>query len=1616
MITILVLFALLGCEQKCQKNEAVFIDSKVTGLRYDAGNGLVGTTDKDGVFLYQQSQAVKFYVGNLYLGKGIPVSKPKNVQAKRDMIVTPFVLAKNSEINNSRVLKISRLLQSLDEDANPSNGITISEETKKAFSETRVLEQIRLDTLATEEGITLRDLNKTRNHLEETFGISSPENSSNSNEDNTSDTQNDSNSSTTTDTNTSDSNTSSTELNATNDTDRNSTDTQNDTNTSTSIDTNTTDSNTSNIESNTTNSTDTNSTDTNSSSNNTDTQPPTITLKGEQNITLYSDEHFVEPGFEAMDNVDGNITNDVNASGSVDMNTPGSYAITYIAVDKAGNEETKTRSVTVRPVPVAQTQSVVVVENHHIDIKLNAITYDANKKSFTIISTPQHGVLSGIAPNVTYTPLEDFVGSDSFGFKVSDDTRESNITQINIEIAPSNITKALSAGDASFVTEQEIHDALDKNNAKLKKTCQDRVDFIFKNSNYTSFDTIWASSYTYSMGSENTPIFVSKNGTKEYNYGWIGEKDNGVRYAFIGMSIFSPGRYNGGKDNTTYKALDSEIIQLFNWLFKQDSNRTIFSKQLTVLTSSSQEESDIKTWMAEHNITSNWNFTQDLSLLDGVNFDIFVQLYPNNSDLIQKAMQQGKAVIAYTDWAYISKDSVLSAFGLGSGWYQSATVNNLATKDKICDVLPSEKLKKAINHLKNSDLDFDYSQNGVCTTYVGRITCLDDKLLNSDNDTLGRAFMDGTNFLKNGLSSFDYAGKNIFDTHDRLLKLAVLLGDKYRQNIHYPMDKIKTDDTTFYKALFADYSVSYARGNNRLQTDLGDYTAAPQTLHDVNTEDVNITLTPSKYDEWTSALVYALPGQKVTIKRVDNSHNEVKIRLTMIRKGSSRVWNPDSYTRPQFMRSHELKIEQGKEYNLSSPYGGTIMVYSKGVSANAVPFTLEFKQIAKHPTLSKFDDQSIQDFLDDLESSNFDWADIKTPYVEIHSLKSKLKSAFDTAGYFPYHNDVKLYIRDLKHYLIESNLNLAGFKGDELALNQNVQTFCSDFNLDCASDIHIKPKVQHINSDVRAHCGSGCSGNPFDVTWGVTGTSWGDNHEFGHNMQPNRLKIYGARSGEVSNNIFPLHANWLYLKDHNMSLHPNIEHTPSNIEAFDMLYKAIKDGKNATLNEHPLWKDSGTYDKVFERLSFYAQIVYELKSWDIYTKLYLTERLFGDALTNDAKWNSQKGALGFSDYTLADTKTVEGNDFMAIVLSNLTKKDFRDYFDMWGISISQKAKDQIVTNGFPNGVVKREYFIRSKNEWTLDLPHKSVILDGTDIDKRRLSGVCVKQSSLSECNSINIVHTLPTPQNGSVYFVSKYADNGPTNSIGSGTNTYTTLNVHATDDLNQSITLKLRAAKTIDGNGVDGTLVGMNDTTTVNDQNTSLVIWLDPSDNNLDANRTYSMKDTPIIKVVHDNQTIGQIIVQMNDFKVPNIIALTDINNSLIQSYPKEEFATYFVTSIPSQGPSNYKWTGATQTEKFLNIKVKDDSGNLYDMKLESKRDGYSFTGNSGNYTDINSGFIWTGYTGNALIVRFNTNDNPNLPSGHYKSVEPIILNAKLWNTNSDLRELLYINVDIVIP
>src|SRR5207244_8272802 len=88
-------------------------------------------------------------------------------------------------------------------------------------------------------------------------------------------------------------------------------------------------------------------------------------------------------------------------------NYNGADSFTFKANDGTVDSSAATVSLTVTAVndaPVANAQSVTLAEDASKAITLSATDVDGDTLTFSLVAGPAHGALSGVAPNVTYTP------------------------------------------------------------------------------------------------------------------------------------------------------------------------------------------------------------------------------------------------------------------------------------------------------------------------------------------------------------------------------------------------------------------------------------------------------------------------------------------------------------------------------------------------------------------------------------------------------------------------------------------------------------------------------------------------------------------------------------------------------------------------------------------------------------------------------------------------------------------------------------------------------------------------------------------------------------------------------------------------------------------------------------------------------------------------------------------------------------------------------------------------------------------------------------------------------------------------------------------------------------
>lgn len=144
----------------------------------------------------------------------------------------------------------------------------------------------------------------------------------------------------------------------------------------------------------------------------------------------------------SSDPANGTVSNFDAATGKLayvpDKNFSGQDSFTFTASD--GNSRSAAATITinvggVNDAPVAKAQTLSVDEDSELNITLGGDDVDGDELSYAIVDGPSHGSLGTLnakTGSVTYKPDLNYNGTDSFTFKVSDGTLESEAATVTV--------------------------------------------------------------------------------------------------------------------------------------------------------------------------------------------------------------------------------------------------------------------------------------------------------------------------------------------------------------------------------------------------------------------------------------------------------------------------------------------------------------------------------------------------------------------------------------------------------------------------------------------------------------------------------------------------------------------------------------------------------------------------------------------------------------------------------------------------------------------------------------------------------------------------------------------------------------------------------------------------------------------------------------------------------------------------------------------------------------------------------------------------------------------------------------------------------------------------------
>ncbi len=142
-----------------------------------------------------------------------------------------------------------------------------------------------------------------------------------------------------------------------------------------------------------------------------------------------------------------------------DTNFNGSDSFQFITDDGDLQSIAATIEITINPVndaPTAHDQSLNTVEDHSIAVALTGNDIESDTLTFSIVTQPSQGVLTGGPIDWTYTPNTNYFGSDSFTFISNDGLSDSPEGSISIDVTPENDLPESEDADYSLDENSEL--------------------------------------------------------------------------------------------------------------------------------------------------------------------------------------------------------------------------------------------------------------------------------------------------------------------------------------------------------------------------------------------------------------------------------------------------------------------------------------------------------------------------------------------------------------------------------------------------------------------------------------------------------------------------------------------------------------------------------------------------------------------------------------------------------------------------------------------------------------------------------------------------------------------------------------------------------------------------------------------------------------------------------------------------------------------------------------------------------------------------------------------------------------------------------------------------------
>ncbi|MBI5742121.1 MAG: cadherin-like domain-containing protein [Nitrospirae bacterium] len=250
--------------------------------------------------------------------------------------------------------------------------------------------------------------------------------------------------------------------------------------------------------------------------------------------------------------ISGTLPGGLSLTSSAISGTPtttGTYNFTIKAQDSSSPAETATKALSItvnsQPVnnpPVANNQTVSTSANTPLPITLTASDLNGDDLNYSVVINPTHGSLSGTAPNLTYTPDNNYIGSDSLTFKANDSKADSNTATISVTINAATSTEdgglvafytfSGNAKDDSGYNNNGIVSGATLTSGKIGQAyrfnASNQAISVNEATNLDGFDkltvSLWFNTTDYGI-STNYPLLISKSNTSAYAIGFAASEN-----------------------------------------------------------------------------------------------------------------------------------------------------------------------------------------------------------------------------------------------------------------------------------------------------------------------------------------------------------------------------------------------------------------------------------------------------------------------------------------------------------------------------------------------------------------------------------------------------------------------------------------------------------------------------------------------------------------------------------------------------------------------------------------------------------------------------------------------------------------------------------------------------------------------------------------------------------------------------------------------------------------------------------------------------------------------------------------------------------------------------------